>query len=387
MHCAFPAAQRTGVGNRVETVTDSQGTPAVRLRPEILATAPYRQGKPAPADAYKLSSNENPFPPIAAVVEAIAAMSVNRYPDAAATLLSERLAERFGVSRGEVHVGSGSVSILAQFIQAAAGPGDEVLYSWRSFEAYPGLVTVAGATSTRVANLADHRHDLAAMAAAVTDRTRAAIVCTPNNPTGSIVTAEEFAAFMAAVPSDLLVLLDEAYVEFVTDPAAVNGRDVLGRYPNLVVLRTFSKAYGLAGLRVGYAIGPERILDAARATAIPLSVTEPAQRAALAALDHEGELLERVATLAARRDEVFDAVRAQGWPVPRSQANFLWFPTGADTEAANDIFLAHGIVGRVLLPEGIRISIGEAESVEKLLAASAEVVEKLPSVLTGPRLD
>lgn len=387
MHCAFPAAQRTGVGNRVETVTDSQGTPAVRLRPEILATAPYRQGKPAPADAYKLSSNENPFPPIAAVVEAIAAMSVNRYPDAAATLLSERLAERFGVSRGEVHVGSGSVSILAQFIQAAAGPGDEVLYSWRSFEAYPGLVTVAGATSTRVANLADHRHDLAAMAAAVTDRTRVAIVCTPNNPTGSIVTAEEFAAFMAAVPGDLLVLLDEAYVEFVTDPAAVNGRDVLGRYPNLVVLRTFSKAYGLAGLRVGYAIGPERILDAARATAIPLSVTEPAQRAALAALDHEGELLERVATLAARRDEVFDAVRAQGWPVPRSQANFLWFPTGADTEAANDIFLAHGIVGRVLLPEGIRISIGEAESVEKLLAASAEVVEKLPSVLTGPRLD
>ncbi|GAA3729683.1 histidinol-phosphate transaminase [Leifsonia bigeumensis] len=376
-----------GLGNRLETVTDSPGTPAVRLRPEILATAPYRQGKPAPAEAYKLSSNENPFPPIPAVVEAIAAMSVNRYPDAAATLLSERLAERFGVSRGEVHVGSGSVSILAQFIQAAAGPGDEVLYSWRSFEAYPGLVTVAGATSIRIPNLPDHRHDLAAMAAAVTDRTRVAIVCTPNNPTGSIVTAEEFAAFMAAVPGDLLVLLDEAYVEFVTDPAAVNGRDVLGRYPNLVVLRTFSKAYGLAGLRVGYAIGPERILDAARATAIPLSVTEPAQRAALAALDHEEELLERVAVLAARRDDVFEAVRAQGWPVPRSQANFLWFATGADTEAANDIFLAHGIVGRVLLPEGIRISIGEAESVEKLLAASAEVVEKLPGVLTGPTLD
>ncbi|HEU4850496.1 MAG TPA: histidinol-phosphate transaminase [Terrimesophilobacter sp.] len=368
-------------------MTDSSGTPAVRLRPEILATAPYRQGKPAPAEAYKLSSNENPFPPIPAVVEAIAAMSVNRYPDAAATLLSERLAERFGVSRGEVHVGSGSVSILAQFIQAAAGPGDEVLYSWRSFEAYPGLVTVAGATSIRVPNLPDHRHDLAAMAAAVTDRTRVAIVCTPNNPTGSIVTAEEFAAFMAAVPRDLLVLLDEAYVEFVSDPAAVDGRDVLGRYPNLVVLRTFSKAYGLAGLRVGYAIGPERILDAARATAIPLSVTEPAQRAALAALDHEEELLERVAALATRRDDVFEAVRAQGWPVPRSQANFLWFPTGADTEAVNDIFLAHGIVGRVLLPEGIRISIGEAESVEKLLAASAEVVEKLPGVLTGPTLD
>lgn len=357
--------------------------PAVRLRPEILATAPYRQGRPAPLDSFKLSSNENPFPPIPAVVEAIAAAAVNRYPDAAATLLSERLAERFGLSRGNVHVGSGSVSILAQLIQAAAGPGDEVLYSWRSFEAYPGLVTVAGATSVRVPNLLDHRHDLPAMAAAVTDRTRVAIVCTPNNPTATIVTADEFAAFMEAVPRDLLVLLDEAYVEFVTDGSAVNGRDVLGRYPNLVVLRTFSKAYGLAGLRVGYAVGPERILDAARATAIPLSVTEPAQRAALAALDHEAELLERVAVLTARRDEVYEAIRAQGWPVPPSQANFLWFATGADTQAANDIFLNHGIVGRVLAPDGIRVSIGEAESVEKLLAAAAEVVEKLPGVVSG----
>ncbi len=373
--------------NRLDAVTDSPVRPGVRLRPEILATAPYRQGKPAPADSFKLSSNENPFDPIPAVVEAIAAASVNRYPDAAATLLSERLADRFGVGRGSVHVGSGSVSILAQFIQAAASAGDEVLYSWRSFEAYPGLVTVAGATSTRVPNLPDHRHDLPAMAAAVTDRTRVAIVCTPNNPTGSIVTAAEFEAFMAAVPSDLLVLLDEAYVEFVTDPSAVNGRDVLGKYPNLVVLRTFSKAYGLAGLRVGYAVGPERILDAARATAIPLSVTEPAQRAALAALDHEAELLERVAVIARRRDEVFEGVRAQGWPVPRSQANFLWFATGADTDAANEILVSHGIVGRVLAPDGIRVSIGEAESVEKLLAASAEVVEKLPRVLSGPALD
>lgn len=368
-------------------MTDIRRSPGVRLRPEILASAPYRQGKPAPADAFKLSSNENPFEPIPAVLEAIAASAVNRYPDAAATLLSERLAERFGVSRAEVHVGSGSVAILAQLIQAAAGPGDEVLYSWRSFEAYPGLVTVAGALSVRVPNRADHRHDLPAMAAAVTDRTRVAIVCTPNNPTGTIVTADEFETFMASVPNDLLVILDEAYVEFVTDPAAVNGRRLVGKYPNLVILRTFSKAYGLAGLRVGYAIGPEPILDAARSTAIPLSVTEPAQRAAIAALDHEAELLERVAVIAARRDEVWSAVTAQGWPVPRSQGNFLWFATGADTESANDLFLRNGIVGRSLAPDGIRVSIGEAESVEKLLAGSAEIVEKLPSALSGAALD
>ncbi len=365
-------------------MTDFPHDPAVRLRPEILATAPYRQGKPAPADAFKLSSNENPFDPIPAVVEAIAASAVNRYPDAAATVLCERLAERFGVPRGEVHVGSGSVSILAQLIQAAAGPGDEVLYSWRSFEAYPGLVTVAGATSVRVPNLPDHRHDLPAMAAAVTDRTRVAIVCTPNNPTGTIVTGDEFAAFMDAVPNDLLVLLDEAYVEFVTDASAVNGRDLLGRYPNLVILRTFSKAFGLAGLRVGYAVGPAPILDAARATAIPLSVTEPAQNAALAALDHEAEIMERVAVIVARRNEIFEGLAAQNWPVPRSESNFLWFATGDDTAAANEILLAHGVVARALAPEGIRVSVGEPESIGRILAASAEIADAFPAVLNRP---
>lgn len=365
-------------------MTDSSQHAGVRLRAEILAAAPYRQGKPAPADSFKLSSNENPFDPLPEVLDAIASGAINRYPDAAATALSDRLAERWGVSRGGIHVGSGSVSILAQLIQAAAGPGDEVLYSWRSFEAYPGLVTVAGATSVRVPNLSDHRHDLAGMAAAVTDKTRVAIVCTPNNPTGTIVTASEFHEFMAAVPKDLLVLLDEAYVEFVTDSSAVNGRDVLGTYPNLVILRTFSKAFGLAGLRVGYAVGPERILDAARATAIPLSVTEAAQRAAIAALDHEDKVMDRVRVLMARRDEIVDAIRGQGWLIPRSQANFFWLPTGAETVAANDILLNHGIVARALLPEGIRVSIGEVESAERILAATAEIAQTLPRVLSTP---
>ncbi len=383
MPCCFAGAQSCFASNRLVVVSDPRSEPSVRLRAEIMASAPYRQGKPAPADSFKLSSNENPFDPIPAVLEAIAASAVNRYPDAAATVLCERLAERFGVEPGDVHVGSGSVSILSQLIQAAAGPGDEVVYSWRSFEAYPGLVTVAGATSVMVPNLPDHRHDLVAMAAAVTDRTRVAIVCTPNNPTGTIVTAEEFATFMNAVPKDLLVLLDEAYVEFVTNPDAVNGRDLLSRYPNLVMLRTFSKAFGLAGLRVGYAVGPERILDAARATAIPLSVTEPAQRAAMAALEHEGEIMDRVAILVARRGEIFDGLRAQGWPVPASEANFLWFPMGADTAAANEIFLSHGVVARALGADGIRVSVGEAESVEKVLAASAEIAEKFPAVLAA----
>jgi histidinol-phosphate aminotransferase len=351
-------------------------SPRVRLRPDIEALAPYRQGKPAADDAFKLSSNENPFEPLPAVVDAINGASVNRYPDGAAVALRERLAERHGVTVHQIQVGAGSVSVLAQLISAAAAPGDEVVYSWRSFEAYPGLVTVSGATSVTVPNTSDHRHDLPAMAAAITDRTRVVIVCSPNNPTSTIVTADEFESFMAAVPSTVLVLLDEAYIEFVTDDSAVRGIPLLSRYPNLVVLRTFSKAYGLAGLRVGYAVGPEYVMDAARSAAIPLSVIEAAQRGALASLDNEVQLLERVARIAALRDEVWRSLIEQGWDIPKPNGNFVWLPTGEATQDASEIFAEHGIIGRAL-GDGIRITIGEAGSVDKLLTSAAEVIRNL----------
>jgi histidinol-phosphate aminotransferase len=350
---------------------------AVTLRPEIAALEPYRQGRPAPADAFKLSSNESPFPTLPAVAEAIAASHIMRYPDGAATALRVRLAERHGVTVDEVHVGAGSVSILHQLAQAAAGPGDEILYSWRSFEAYPGIVTVSGATSVTVPGLPDGSHDLAAMAAAVTDRTRLVLVCTPNNPTSAIVTAQAFEAFMASVPETVLVVLDEAYREFVTDPDAVDGLSLLERYPNLVVLRTFSKAYGLAGLRVGYAIGPAYVLDACRATAIALSVTEPAQRAAIAALENEDEYRAQIAELVERRDRIRDALRAQGWSIPEPQGNFVWLPTGEHTAAAAEVLESHGIVARVFAPEGIRVTVGEEESVDRLIEAAEKVVRTL----------
>ena len=242
---------------------------------------PYRQGKAAAEDAFKLSSNENPFEPIPAVLEAIASSSVNRYPDGSAAALRAVLADHYALTPENVHIGAGSASILSQLITAAAGAGDEVVYAWRSFEAYPSFVAIAGATSVQVPLTVDHHHDLDAIADAVTERTRVVIVCSPNNPTGTVVTNDEFVAFMAKVPETVLVLLDEAYIEFVTDATAVRGPGLLADYPNLVVLRTFSKAYGLAGLRVGYALGAEYVLDAARATTIPLSVIEPAQRAAI----------------------------------------------------------------------------------------------------------
>lgn len=349
----------------------------VTLRPEIASLAPYRQGRPAAADAFKLSSNESPFPLLPEVIEAIDGSQLNRYPDGAATALRVRLAERAGVTVDEVHVGAGSVSILHQLVQAAATTGDEVLYSWRSFEAYPGIVTVSGATSVTVPNREDGTHDLVAMSAAVTERTRVVIVCSPNNPTSATVTARDFEAFMATVPDTVLVVLDEAYREFVTDAHAVEGLPLLERYPNLVVLRTFSKAYGLAGLRVGYAIGPSYILDAARATMIALSVTEPAQRAAITSLDHAASFDAQIAELVARRTTLRDGLAAQGWRVPEPQGNFVWLVTGDATIAAAEILETHGVVARVFAPEGIRISVGEAESVEKVLAAAAEVVETL----------
>jgi histidinol-phosphate aminotransferase len=269
-----------------------------------------------------------------------------------------------------VHVAPGSVSILHELAKATSGPGDEIVYAWRSFEAYPGLVTVSGATSVQIPNRADGGHDLDAMADAVTERTSMVIVCTPNNPTGPIVTADEFARFMAAVPDTVLVVLDEAYAEFVTRPDAVHGEGLLARYPNLVVLRTFSKAYGLAGLRIGYALGPVEVLDAVRAVAIPLSVTAQAQTAALVSLEHEAELLARVAEIVERRDALRAALREQGWDVPEAQGNFVWLPTGARTADAAAAFEDAGVMVRAFAPEGIRISIGEHEAIERILATS-----------------
>ena len=341
-----------------------------RIRPEIAALPPYKQGRPADAGGFKLSSNENPFDPLPGVLEAMSAESaLNRYPDATAARLRGALGERFAVAPEQVLVAAGSVSLLAAFIQATASTGDEVLYAWRSFEAYPGLVRVAGATSVQVPNRPDGGHDLDAMAAAVTDRTRCILLCTPNNPTGPVITREELASFLARVPEDVLVLLDEAYAEFVTDERAVDGlgHRIFDEHPNVVVLRTFSKAYGLAALRVGYAIGHARVLDGARATMIPLSVTAQAEAAALASLRCEAEIAERVAVIVDRRRRLVAGLRDAGWDVPETQSNFVWLPT-TDASVA-EAFDAAGLIVRPF-DDGLRISVGEEESLERVIAVA-----------------
>ena len=320
----------------------------------------------------KLSSNESPDGPVASVVAAAsaAAQETHRYPDMGTTELTAAIAASLGRAPEDVVVGAGSVAVLAHLLQAYAGPGDQVVFAWRSFEAYPILTAVAGAAAVTVPLTADARHDLPAMAAAVTDATRVVMLCSPNNPTGPTIGSDEFEAFMAAVPRRVLVVLDEAYVEYVRAPGAVSGPAVLDGHPNLVLLRSFSKAYALASLRVGYAVGSAALIAPIRACVTPFSVTGPSQAGALAALAAKDVYLERAAVVVAERDRVAATLRAAGWAIPDSQGNFVWLPVG---DATADL-VAHlgaaepAILVRPFLGEGVRVTVGAPAENDVLLA-------------------
>ena len=338
---------------------------------------PYVAGKPPTVrpgmTSYKLSSNENPYPPLPGVIEAVQAGvgAMNRYPDMGSSALYGALASTFEVPVDHLSVATGSVGLIYQLVQAFCDPGDEVVFAWRSFEAYPIAVTAAGATSVRVPVLADGRHDLDAMADAITDRTKIVLVCTPNNPTGPAVTQAELDTFLAKVPSHVLVVVDEAYVEFVRMDDAVDGLATYRRHENVVLTRTFSKAYGLAGFRVGYAVAPEPIAAALRAVSLPFGVSTVAQLAAVESLARQEELLERVEALVAERTRVVNGLREEGWEVPEAQGNFVWFELGdrtADFAAAAD---EAGIVVRPFAGEGARVSIGEVEANDRLVQVAA----------------
>jgi histidinol-phosphate aminotransferase len=342
-------------------------------RENVLRIPTYVPGKPPAArpglTTYKLSSNENPYPPLPGVLAAAteAAGQMNRYPDMACTALYAALAARLGVPVENLSAATGSVGLIYQLLQAFCDPGDEVVYAWRSFEAYPIAVTSAGAVSVQVPLTASAEHDLDAMAAAVTKRTKVVLVCTPNNPTGPSVTQAALDEFIAKVPRHVLVVVDEAYVEFVRMADAVDGIATYRAHDNVVLTRTFSKAYGLAGFRVGYAVAPAPIAAALRAVSLPFGVSGVAQAAAVASLAAEPALLERVDALVAERTRVLAGLRETGWDLPDAQGNFVWLALGdrtGDFAAATD---EAGVVVRPFAGEGARVSIGETEANDRLI--------------------
>ncbi|MCM4077332.1 histidinol-phosphate transaminase [Paractinoplanes hotanensis] len=329
------------------------------------------------AEAIKLASNEVPYGPLPGVIEAVtdAMLHSHRYPDMGATALRDALAERLGVDAERIVTGCGSVALAEILVKATCLPGDEIVYSWRSFEAYPIISAGVGATSVRVPNTDGHGHDLDAMAGAITDRTRLVIVCNPNNPTGTSVRKAELDRFLASVPSDVLVVLDEAYRELVTDPEVPDGLETYGDRPNVLVLRTMSKAWGLAGLRMGYLVAQPEVAAAIRKVLTPFSTSLVAQAAAIAALAQEQEVRRRCALVVAERDRVTEALRAMGADVPSSQANFVWLPLGDGAIAFGQVCESRGVIVRPFQGDGVRVTIGTAEENDAFLAA-AEVALK-----------
>jgi histidinol-phosphate aminotransferase len=323
--------------------------------------------------AIKLASNEMPLPPLPSVLDAIArtAAAGNRYPDIGVAALTARLAQEHDLDAARIAVGCGSVALCQQLVQAVCSPGDEVVFAWRSFEAYPIVSLIGHARGVPVPLDAGHVHDLDAMAAAITPSTRMVFVCNPNNPTGTAVRRDALVAFLDRVPEHVVVVLDEAYREFVTDPEVPDGLTLRGAHPNIVVLRTFSKAHRLAGLRVGFAVAPPELAATLRSVSIPFSVNSPAQAAAIAALDVLGQLQADCDDTVRERARVEAALRELGYAVPPSEANFVWLPLGEETTRFSEHALENKVVVRAFSPDGVRVSAGTPEENDLFLSAAA----------------
>src|SRR4051812_12328209 len=369
--------------------------PVVSPRPVVRALPAYKPGR-NPADlareigvdrAVKLASNEVAFPPLPAVVQALAAAAAetNRYPDNGAVVLTRALADRYGVDPAQVTTGGGAVALCQELAQAYNDPDSSIAFAWRSFEMYPLLAQIAGARALQVPLVPGRRggpadtHDLDGLLAAIDESTRLVFVCNPNNPTGTAVRRAELERFLEAVPQDTLVVLDEAYREFVTDPDVPDGIDLMRGRANVAVLRTFSKAWGLAGLRVGYLIAEDpAVAEAVRKTHVPFSVSMLAQAAAVAALASEDEVRGRCAAVTAERDRLTGALRERGLSVSDSQANFVWLPTGEATAELAAALESRAVITRPFAGQGIRVTVGTPEEDDVFLAALDEVLADAP---------
>jgi histidinol-phosphate aminotransferase len=359
---------------------------AARMRD--IAAYPQAETYEYGGELVKLASNESPFPPHPAVVEAIQERvgALNRYPDPDKTLLRKRLAERHETTPGRVAVGNGSVELLMAAGEALLEPGAEIVYAWPSFSMYPHLAAASGARALTVPLDDEGRHDLEAMAREVTVATRMVLVCNPNNPTATALPIAEIDAFVGSLPRHVAVILDEAYVEFSTLQDPGESLPLLERHPNLVLLRTFSKVYGLCGLRVGYALcGADAFRDAVDRVRQPFSVNALAQVAAVEALRHQDEVERRVERTAVERLHVEDALVERGLRLSDSEANFLWLSLGERDEAAVLAGLAkRGVIVRggtdLGGPGHIRVTLGTRDENDAFLsaldAALAEAPEK-----------
>ena len=366
-----------------------------RVRRALADTPAYRPGRPPAAvegvTSYKLSSNESHLEPLPAVVEAVAGASgaPALYPDPAAARLTEALADFHGVPADHVVLSAGSSESLAALVGITLEPGAEVVYPWPSFEMYPQLSSFSGATQIAVPLTADGRHDLPAMAQAITDATRLVLLCSPNNPTGAVLGQAEFASFMSQVPEDIIVVLDEAYIEFADGSEAVGALrtadghpdapvdmgQALDTYSNLAVLRTFSKAHGLAGLRVGYTVAHPTIIHEMRKSIAPFSVGAAGQAAGLVSLALRDEVHVRAKAVGATRDDLAVRLRELGIDVPPSGGNFVWLPFSEhDAHAFAEACLARGLAVRDL-GRGIRVTVGPDEAMDRLVDIAARFME------------
>jgi histidinol-phosphate aminotransferase len=346
------------------------------FRPVVDGLTPYQPGKPVEevqrelglARVVKLASNEGPFPPLPAALEAIerGASELNRYPDGGVYRLQEALAARHGVPFEQVCAGAGADGCIDILSQAVLDPGDEIVCGWPSFPSYPIYAAKQGALARKLP-LREGRYDLEALAAAVGPQTKLVYVCHPNNPTGTINTTAELDALIDGLPGGVLAVVDQAYFEYIDDP---DYPDAVERYVKhgrrVLVLRTFSKIHGLAGLRVGYAVGPREVCAAMAKLRRPFDLTSTAQEAALASLGDPAELERRRSLNSEGRLELERVLRANGLePTRGAVANFLHLETGAPAEDLFNLLLAEGVIVRPLrgfgAPNAIRISVGTPE--------------------------
>ena len=367
-------------------MTTDDASPPGRVRPAVDGLPAYRPGKGAAqaeaehgiTNAIKLASNENPLPPVPSILTAVAnaAAGANRYADHRATAVRERLATWLGVDVGAITVGAGSVGLLQQLFLTYVDPGDEVVYPWRSFEVYPVYTRLMNGTAVTVPLTSEHAFDLDAVAAAVTPATKLVLLATPNNPTGTALRTSEIARLLASVEPSTIVVVDEAYREFLDPSYGDPVRELVPEHPNVVVTRTFSKAQGLAGIRIGYAVGHPDVIAAVDKTLFPFAVNAIAQAAGIAAIDAEAEIGQRVAAILAERSRVAAVLTAAGWELPDTQANFVYLPIGARTDEVYLELERRGVVTRPFTDEGIRVTISTPDENDRFLDTLAVVMAR-----------